>query len=89
MVEEGIMLIRITRRLTYSDKLRKYSAKQRKSLESLLIKLPRTFLIVRMKGLEPPRVFARQILSLLRLPFRHIRISNEVYSNTIYFGFQV
>lgn len=43
MVEEGIMLIRITRRLTYSDKLRKYSAKQRKSLENLINQASKDF----------------------------------------------
>ena len=44
--------------------------------------------LMRMKGLEPPRVLARQILSLLRLPFRHIRVNDEDYSNTIIFGLQ-
>ncbi|MDF2511688.1 MAG: hypothetical protein K0S04_1554 [Herbinix sp.] len=43
---------------------------------------------MRMKGLEPPRVLARQILSLLRLPFRHIRVNDEDYFNTIIFGLQ-
>ena len=30
--------------------------------------------VVRVKGLEPPRPFGQQILSLPRLPFRHTRV---------------
>lgn len=37
-------------------------------------------LLVPMEGLEPPHPFGYQILSLARLPFRHIGIiSNEKY----------
>lgn len=32
--------------------------------------------MVRVKGLEPPLPFRKQILSLPRLPFRHTRVSN-------------
>ena len=32
--------------------------------------------MVRVKGLEPPRPYGQQILSLPRLPFRHTRINN-------------
>ena len=31
------------------------------------------YVLVRVKGLEPPRPFGQQILSLPRLPFRHTR----------------
>ena len=42
-----------------------------------------------MEGLEPSRGHPRQILSLMRLPFRHIRLSVVVsqdkhYDNTRY-----
>jgi hypothetical protein len=33
--------------------------------------------VVRVKGLEPPRPFGQQILSLPRLPFRHTRIAPD------------
>jgi hypothetical protein len=32
--------------------------------------------VVRVKGLEPPLPYGKQILSLPRLPFRHTRISD-------------
>ena len=45
---------------------------------------------MRMVGLEPTRGRPRKILSLVRLPFRHIRIQfkevvlqTEVYNNTL------
>jgi hypothetical protein len=33
--------------------------------------------LVREEGFEPPRVLPRQVLSLLRLPFRHSRRSSQ------------
>ena len=37
---------------------------------------------MRMVGFEPTRCYHRQILSLLRLPFRHIRTASIYYHNT-------
>lgn len=37
--------------------------------------LPLRYTLVRMRGLEPLRPFGRRVLSALRLPLRHIRIS--------------
>lgn len=45
-----------------------------KKLESIIYTDFRVFLLVRMAGLEPARSHPRQILSLMRLPFRHIRM---------------
>ena len=45
--------------------------------------------LMRMVGLEPTRCHHRQILSLLRLPFRHIRVleynSTGYYKNQAFF----
>ncbi len=64
-----------------------WNCNQKKS-ESLVIE---SFQIIslRMEGLEPSHPREWQILSLLRLPFRHIRIYDEVYSNIINLLFQV
>ena len=43
---------------------------------------------MRMKGLEPPRVLARQILSLLRLPFRHIRLVTRFILSQLFLDFK-
>ncbi len=44
---------------------------------------------VRMEGLEPSRGRPRQILSLMRLPFRHIRVvHSNGYDNTLGFRLQ-
>ena len=34
------------------------------------------YVLVRVKGLEPPLPYGKQILSLPRLPFRHTRINH-------------
>ncbi len=44
-----------------------------KNAESLIIRAFSIFSLLRMAGLEPARSRPRQILSLMRLPFRHIR----------------
>ena len=38
--------------------------------------------MMRMEGLEPSRGYPRQILSLVRLPFRHIRLLFEWHFQT-------
>ena len=35
--------------------------------------------VVRAGGLEPPRPYGQQILSLARLPFRHARITRTLW----------
>jgi hypothetical protein len=44
--------------------------------------------VLRMEGLEPSRVFARQILSLLRLPFRHIRLVTKFILTQLFLDFK-
>ena len=47
------------------------------------IKRPYSFIRIRsmrMEGLEPSRGHPRQILSLMRLPFRHIRVCVSQYN---------
>lgn len=57
------------------------SEQNKKVPNPLKNKALRLFRVMRMAGLEPARCHHRQILSLLRLPFRHIRM---LYHYSIY-----
>ena len=68
----------------YEDKESQYKKSPSVLPEGLLFALKKTlktqgFFKLRMMGLEPIRSHLRKILSLVRLPFRHIRLYRELF----------
>ena len=63
---------RIRRRSIATKNCSKYANLDNSKLAEILADLD----MVRVKGLEPPLPYGKQIPSLPRLPFRHTRINN-------------